>query len=94
MGRQALTDNGDARRQRITQPQPVGKGTKGVQPDVGHHLLAAPFHPDARRAVSVHLGSALLFGYLRVSTTAVSFAGGPFRGPLPLVSGYLVKGRG
>ena len=52
----------DARRERITEPQPVGKGPKSVQSDVGHHPVTAGFHNQATRAVTVHFVSALLVG--------------------------------
>ncbi len=35
-------------------------------------LIAGPFHNHRRRAVTVHLGSALLVGGLLLSTSAVS----------------------
>ncbi len=51
-----------ARRERITEPHPVGKSPKSVQSDMGHHTRATGFHNDATRAGTVHLGSALLVG--------------------------------
>jgi hypothetical protein len=59
MQREPLPGDGDPRRQRITQTQPVGKRAKSVQADMGDDLLAAPFHHHRNRAVSVHLASAL-----------------------------------
>ena len=63
---------GIARRERITEPQPVGEGTKSVQPDVGDDTAPTGFHDDATRAGSFHLGSALLGGVTVASTTTVS----------------------
>src|SRR5947208_13522394 len=67
-----LTGDRDARRQRITKPQTVPKRSKSMQPDMSDDLLAAPFHHHRDRAVTVHLGSALLVAVLLLSTSAVS----------------------
>ena len=63
---------GIARRQRITQPQTVGKRAKSVQPDMSDDLLAAPFHHHRNRAVTVHLASALQVRDSDASTTSES----------------------
>ena len=68
----------DAGRQCVTKPQSVGKGTKSVQPDVGHHARSTGFHHDATSAVTVHFGSALLLGKAGVSRTTVSPTGRAF----------------
>ncbi len=60
--REAFAGWRDARRERIAEPDPVGKSPKSVQPDMGHHASATGFHNDATRAGTVHLGSALLVG--------------------------------
>ena len=43
----------------MTKPQTVSEPTKSVQPDMGHHLVAAASHHHRNRAVSVHHASAL-----------------------------------
>ena len=43
--REPLTGDRDPRRQRITQPQPVGKRAKSVQPDMGDDPLARRLPP-------------------------------------------------
>jgi hypothetical protein len=56
----------------MTEPQTVGKGSKSVEADVGHDLVAEPFHLHTDRAVSVHLASALLTRVPDASTTSES----------------------
>jgi hypothetical protein len=68
----------DPSRQRITEPQSVGKAPKGVQADVSHHPGSTGFHHDATSAVTVHFGSALLFGESVASTPTVSPTGRAF----------------
>jgi hypothetical protein len=58
--RHAVPFPGDGSREGITESQPIGEGTKGVQSDVGNHPFATGFHHDATSAVTVHFGSALL----------------------------------
>ena len=70
--RNTCTSPWQARRERITEPQPVGKGAKGVQPDVGRDAGPTGFHHDATGAVSVHFGDALLVRDSAVSATTVS----------------------
>ncbi len=70
--RRALTANGDRGRERITEAQPVGEGTKRVQPDVSDDTRPTGFHDDRSRAGSFHLGSALLVGVDVALTTTVS----------------------
>jgi hypothetical protein len=53
--------NRDARGEVFTEPQSVGKITQGVEPDVGHDLVAPRFHNDGKRAGSFHFVGALLF---------------------------------
>jgi len=53
-------------------PQTVGKGSKGVEADVGHDLVAAAFHLHADGAVTVHLAGALLTRVSDASTTSES----------------------
>src|SRR6266508_6190551 len=72
MQREPLPGDRDPRRQRIAQPQPVGKGAKSMQPDMGDDLLAAPFHHHRDRAVTVHLASALQSRVPDASTTSES----------------------
>ena len=76
--RDAVPFPGDGSREGITEPQPIGKRAERVQPDVGHHPRAAGFHLHVSRAVTVHLGSALLCGESGVSTTTVSPTGRAF----------------
>ena len=49
--RKPLTGRRDAGRERITEPQTVGKTPKGVQSDVGHDARPAGFHLHARHAL-------------------------------------------
>ncbi len=76
--REAASTPWDPGRQCITESQSVGKVTKSVQSDVGHHAGPTGFHHDATSAVTVHFGSALLFGDCWVSTTTVSPTGRAF----------------
>jgi len=62
MKRAAFTGWWDASRERLTEPQPIGKSPKSVQSDVAHDTGPAGFHNDATSAGTVHFGSALLVG--------------------------------
>ena len=70
--RETLTSHQDASRQRITQPQPIGKSTKSVQADMGHDSAAAALHDHRHRAVNVHLAGALLDQVSDASRTSES----------------------
>jgi hypothetical protein len=50
----------NGRRERIPEPQTVGKTPKSVESDMGHDAGATGFHNHTRRAGTVHFGSALL----------------------------------
>jgi hypothetical protein len=69
MEREPLAGGRDVRRQAITEP---GERSKSVQADMSDDLLAAPFHHHRRRAVSVHLASALPARVLTSSTATAS----------------------
>ena len=85
----------DRGRERITQAQSVGKSAKSVQSDVGHHARPAGFHNHARRAGTVHFGSALLLlGSCCLETTVSPDCGGLFRGRGPVSSGGFVNDQG
>jgi hypothetical protein len=68
----------DARRQCIPEPQPIAEVSKSVQSDVGYYACPTGFHNDATSAVTVHFGSALLFGDSVASRTTVSPTGRAF----------------
>ena len=60
MDREPLALRRDLRREQWSEPQPVRKRPKGVEPDMGHDARTTGFHTDAIRSGSVHFGSALL----------------------------------
>ena len=70
--RETFARDRDPRRQRITQPQPIGERAKSVQSDMSDDLLAASFHHHRNRAVTVHLASALPTRISDASTTSES----------------------
>ena len=72
MHRRPLTARRDTCRQRIAEPQPVGKSAKHMQSDMGHDLVTAPFHHHRHRAVTVLLASALQVWVSDASTTSES----------------------
>ena len=72
MHRQPFTARHDRRRQTITEPEPVGKRTKDMQPDMSDNLCAAPLHHHGNDAVTVHFASALPVLVSDVSTTTES----------------------
>lgn len=70
MGLDALADDGDPPRQRLTKTEAIRQTAECVQPDMGHYLVTARFHHHRSRAVSVHLGSALLCWVAAPSTSS------------------------
>ncbi len=78
--RQTLTGDRDPSRERIAEAQTVGKGAKGMEANVGDHLVATAFHPHADRAVSVHLASTLLTRVRTRRQRQNPLSGGHFRG--------------
>jgi len=87
--RDAWTFPRQARRECITESQPVGKGTKGVQPDVGCDSGPTGFHHNEPGAVSVQFGDALLVRDRAVSPTTLS----PTRRAVPRTRADQVRGR-
>ena len=84
----------DGLRETSSQAHPVGEGTQGVQANVGHNTTSSGFHQHGCGAVSVHLRSALLFGYLHLRQAQFRLAGGLLRGCAPFRSCRGVKNRG
>lgn len=80
MGRCPLTTMGNGRRQRITQAEPVSKGPKKMQTNIGGDLITTGVPPHVDRAATVHLADALLLETLDDSTTPESRPGGHLGG--------------
>jgi hypothetical protein len=69
---------GDGARDSVAEAHPVGEGTYGMQPEVRHHARPTGFHFHARRAGTVHFGSALLVGDAVASRPSVFLVRGAF----------------